>query len=126
MLGLGDQCALSVGFSGKCMNPSGPGVTLCRRCDIGRASRTVVPIVPPGTSSAPTSTASIVRAQQHSKPPQPLFTVLPSVTATGRYGIVLPSISIVWPTQACAEYSCAILRMTPAFTSHTPSAHSGE
>jgi hypothetical protein len=48
------------------MKPSGPGVTLSWRRDIGRASRTVVPIVPPGTSSAPTSTASIVRAQQHS------------------------------------------------------------
>ena len=66
------------------MNPSGPGLTLCSRSAMGRLSRTVVPSVPPGTSSPPTSVASSVRAQQHSKPPQPLLTVLPSVTATGR------------------------------------------
>ena len=50
----------------------------------GRTSFTAVPRMPPGTSSAPTKVASSVRAQQHSKPPQPLLTVLPSVTATGR------------------------------------------
>ena len=66
------------------MKPSGPGLTLSWRCDIGRVNRIVVPIVPPGTSSAPTSVAITVRAQQHSKPPQPLLTVLPSVIATGR------------------------------------------
>ena len=31
MLGLGDQCALSVGFNGYSMNPSGPGSTLSTR-----------------------------------------------------------------------------------------------
>ena len=48
------------------MKPSGPGLhALHARSDIGRISRTVVPSVPPGTSSAPTRQASSVRAQQH-------------------------------------------------------------
>jgi hypothetical protein len=66
MLGFGDQRSLSVGFIGYAMNPSGPALTLFSRSFCGRLMRTVVPIVPPGTSSAPTSAASIVRAQQHS------------------------------------------------------------
>ncbi len=48
------------------MKPSGPGFTLDQRLSAGRLSRTVVPSVPPGTSSAPTRQASSVRAQQHS------------------------------------------------------------
>jgi hypothetical protein len=62
------------------MKPSSPGLTLCSRSSCGGSCRMVVPSVPPGTSSAPTSVASTVRAQQHSKAPQPLLTVLPSVT----------------------------------------------
>ncbi|MEQ1807600.1 MAG: hypothetical protein ABL900_19645 [Burkholderiaceae bacterium] len=108
------------------MNPSGPAFTLSSRSDIGRFSRTVVPRVPPGTSSAPTSVASSVRAQQHSKPPQPLFTVLPSVTATGRKGIDWPSMVIVSPTHAWSRYSLAIFRMCAAGTSQIACAHSGE
>ncbi len=77
----------------------------------------MVPIVPPGTSSAPTSVVSTVRAQQHSKPPQPLLTVLPIVIATGRYGIVWPSISIVSPTQAWSMNSFAMRRIVAAGTS---------
>ena len=48
------------------MKPSSPGCTLFSRLSCGLLSRTVVPIVPPGTSSAPTRVASMVRAQQHS------------------------------------------------------------
>ncbi len=84
MFGFGDQRALSVGLSGYSMKPSGPVTTLSTRAGTCRLSRTVVPSVPPGTSSPPTSAASIVRAQTHSKPPQPLLTVLPRLTATGR------------------------------------------
>ena len=108
------------------MKPSGPAFTLASRSASGRLRRTVVPIVPPGTSSPPTSAASIVRAQQHSNPPQPLFTVLPSVTATGRYGIRMPSMSIVSPTQACSMNSCAMPRIVAAGMSQISAAHSGE
>src|SRR5262249_20162637 len=90
--GRATQPRLAVGFIGYSMNPSGPGFTLDHRLSAGRLSPTVVPSVPPGTSSAPTRHASRVRAQQHSYPPQPLFTVLPSAIATGRNGRVAPSI----------------------------------
>jgi hypothetical protein len=83
MFGCALQRAGSVGLKGKSIRPSGPAFTLLWRSDIGRLSRTVVPRMPPGTSSAPTSEASSVRAQQHSNPPQPLVTVLPRLTATG-------------------------------------------
>ena len=79
------------------MKPSGPGNTLSTRAGTWRLSRTVVPSVPPGTSRPPTSAASSVRAQTHSKPPQPLLTVLPKLTETGRYGMRTPSMSIVSP-----------------------------
>ena len=89
-----------VGLKLQFMKPSSPGVTLSRRLSCGLFRRTVEPRVPPGTSSAPTSAASTVRAQQHSKAPQPLLTVLPRVTATGRNGSVRPSTSMVSPMQA--------------------------
>ncbi len=115
-----------VGLKLHCMKPSSPGSTLASRLSCGLFNRTVVPSVPPGTSSAPTSVASRVRDQQASKAPQPLLTVLPSVTATGRCGRVWPSISMVWPMQACSRYSSATRRIVAAGTSQTPCAHSGE
>jgi hypothetical protein len=48
------------------MNPSSPILTLAWREVAGRFRRTVVPSVPPGTSSPPTRQAMSVRAQQHS------------------------------------------------------------
>jgi len=108
------------------MKPSGPGLTLAWRSESGLFRRTVVPSVPPGTSSAPTRAASIVRAQQHSNPPQPLLTVLPSATATGRNGRVLPSMTMVSPIRACARYSPAMRRIVAAGTSQIAAAHSGE
>ena len=120
------QWALSVALNFCAMKPSSPGSTLLCRLSCGRFRRTVVPTVPPGTSSAPTSTASMVRAQQHSKAPQPLLTDLPRITATGRKGSVTPSITMVSPTPALARYSLAIRRMVAAGTSHIPDAHSGE
>ena len=48
------------------MKPSGPGLTLDQRLSAGRLSRTVVPSVLPGTSSAPNRQPISVRAQQHS------------------------------------------------------------
>ena len=96
------------------------------RAGAWRLSRTVVPSVPPGTSSPPTTAASIVRAQTHSKPPQPLLTVLPRLTDTGRYGRRSPSMSIVSPTRAWSMYSSAIRRIVVAGTSQMPCAHSGE
>ena len=67
----------------------------------------------------------MVRAQQHSKPPQPLLTVLPSATATGRNGSVLPSMTMVSPMCAWSRYSPAMRRMVAAGTSQMPAAHSG-
>jgi hypothetical protein len=55
-----------------------------------------------------------------------LLTVLPSVTATGRNGIVRPSISIVAPTCAWPMYSSAMRRIVAAGTSQIAAAHSGE
>ena len=108
------------------MNPSGPGLTEAWRDPAGRLSRTVVPRRPPGTSNPPTRQAIIVRAQQQSKPPQPLLTVLPRVIATGRRGRVRPSISMVSPTRACCRNSMAMRRMVFAGTSQIREAHSGE
>ena len=125
-VGLTAQLALSVALNFCAMKPSSPGSTLLWRLSCGRFRRTVVPSVPPGFSSAPTSTASTVRAQQHSKAPQPLLTDLPSITATGRSGSVTPSITVVAPTLAFSRYSLAMRRMLAAGTSHTPDAHSGE
>ena len=82
------------------MNPSRIGRTLLWRLSAGRLSLTAVPSAPPGTSRAPTSTASMVLAQQQGYPPQPLLTPLPRSTATGRKGSSRPSISMVSPTQA--------------------------
>jgi len=48
------------------MNPSTPGLALLWRSLAGRFRRTAVPMVPPGTSSAPTRQAIKVRAQQQS------------------------------------------------------------
>ena len=124
-VGWATQCSLSVGLNFCAMKPSSPAVTLRWRSSWGRFSRTVVPRVPPGTSSAPTRVASTVRAQQHSKAPQPLFTDLPRVTATGRSGRVAPSTSMVAPICAFSRYSPAMRRMVAAGTSLMPSAHSG-
>ena len=66
LVGRACQSFFDVGFSGWAMKPSGPGRTDSRRFDDGRFRRIVVPRMPPGTSSAPTSAASSVRAQQHS------------------------------------------------------------
>ena len=65
---VGRACHLSfdVGLSGCAMKPSGPGRTDSIRFDDGRFKRIVVPRMPPGTSSPPTSAAMTVRAQQHS------------------------------------------------------------
>ena len=114
-----------VGLKYCTMKPSSPGFTLRWRLSCGRLRRTVVPSVPPGFSSAPTSAARTVRAQQHSKAPQPLLTDLPSVTATGRSGSVSPSISIVAPMLAASRYSPAMRRIVAAGTSQIFSAHSG-
>src|SRR5512132_1328121 len=124
---VGRACHLSfdVGFSGCAMKPSGPGRTDSIRLDDGRFSRTVVPRMPPGTSSAPTRAASSVRAQQHSKPPQALFTDFPSTMATGRSGKVTPSTSMVAPTRACSRYSRVTSRIVSAGTSEIFAAHSG-
>ncbi len=48
------------------MKPSSPGNTEAWREVAGRFKRTVVPSVPPGTSSDPVMQASCVRAQQAS------------------------------------------------------------
>src|SRR5205814_9005516 len=93
LVGRACHLSLDVGLSGWAMKPSGPGRTDSIRLDDGWFERTVVPRMPPGTSSAPTRAASRVRAQQHSKPPQPLLTDLPSRIATGRSGSVTPSTS---------------------------------
>ncbi len=61
------QCSRSVGFSaGAAMKPSGPGVTVRKRSWAGRLSRMPAPMMPPGTSSAPTSMVSTVRPQHAS------------------------------------------------------------
>ena len=124
---VGRACHLSfdVALSGCDMKPSGPGRTDSIRLDDGRLSRIVVPRMPPGTSSAPTSAASSVRAQQHSKPPQPLLTDLPRRIATGRSGSVTPSTSMVAPTRACSRYSRVTSRIVSAATSEIWAAHSG-
>jgi hypothetical protein len=66
MRGAAFHVSFAVGFTGCSMKPSGPGFTESSRFWAGRLSRTVVPRIPPGTSSAPTAAASIVRAQQDS------------------------------------------------------------
>ena len=117
--------SLSVGFHGYSMKPSGPGRTLLWRLIAGRLSRTVVPMVPPGTSRAPTSETRSVRAQAQSYPPQPLATVLPSTTATGRKGNSRPSTSTVSPIRAWSTNSWAMRRIVSASTPQMSAAHSG-